>query len=461
MKRDERRSLIIGLGDLVLVPMAYAGAYFLRFGTLTQFRDKFSPVFLFMLTASYLIVFYFFDLYSVRRKIRNRILAGRIVLAVGASAVLASLVKYLFFLFPIGRGILAIANALLIIFIFVWRNAGFRLLRLMGNPSPVLLVGKGRGADEIAALLGNEAQDYIILGRLADDGPASGSKSDDSSVKVIGPPRFLGEMIKSRSVGVVVLTETEPALSLSAEALLHAHHAGVDVVDVNGMYQRLKYRIPVDYIKDESWFLQTRGFALADNHGAGRIKRIFDVGSAGLLFLISLPLWPLISLMIKLESKGPVFYKQNRIGKNETIFCLHKFRSMIEKAEDDEPVWAQKNDRRATRVGRILRKLHLDELPQLWNVLRGDMSLVGPRPERPEFVAELKKEVPFYALRHFVKPGLTGWAQINYAYAASTKDSKIKLEYDLYYISRMNLLFDLKIIILTIAAVLSGRYREG
>ncbi len=461
MKRDERRALIIGLGDLVLVPLAYAGAYYVRFGTLIQFRDKFSPVFLFMLTASYLTVFYFFDLYSVRRKIRNRTLAGRVILAVGASAVLASLVKYLFFLFPIGRGILAIANMLLVVFVFAWRKAGFRLLRLMGNPSPVLLVGQGKGVDEIAALLRDEPQDYKIFGRLAEEGTACGSKSDDSSVRVIGPPFLLGELIKSRSVKVVVLAETDSSLSLSAEALLLAHHGGVDVVDVNEMVQRLKYRIPVDYIKDEGWFLQTKGFALANDHLAGRIKHIFDVGLAGLLFLVGLPLWPLIALLIKIESKGPVFYRQNRVGKNGTVFCLHKFRSMIENAEDDEPVWAQKNDRRVTRVGRILRKLHLDELPQLWNVLRGDMSLVGPRPERPEFVAELKKMVPFYALRHFVKPGLTGWAQINYAYAASTKDSKIKLEYDLYYISRMNLLFDLKIIILTIAAVLSGRFREG
>jgi exopolysaccharide biosynthesis polyprenyl glycosylphosphotransferase len=461
MKRDDARSLIIGLGDLFLVPMAYAGAYFVRFGTLLQFRDKFSPVFLFMLTASYLTVFYFFDLYSVTRKIRNRTLAGRVILAVGASAVLSSLLKYMFFLFPIGRGVLAIANALLVVFIFAWRKVGFRLLRLMGNPSPVILVGQGKGTDEIVALLMSEPQDYKILGRLADEGTASGLKSDVSSVRVIGPPLLLGEIIKARAVKIVVLAETDASLSISTEALLQAHRGSIDVVDVNEMYQRLKYRIPVDFIIDESWFLQTKGFALANNHLAGRIKRIFDFGLAGILFLISLPLWPIISLLIKIESKGSVFYRQNRVGKNETVFRLHKFRSMIEEAEDDEPIWARENDVRVTRVGRILRKLHLDELPQLWNVLRGDMSLVGPRPERPEFVAELKKEVPFYALRHFVKPGLTGWAQINYPYAASTKDSKIKLEYDLYYISRMSLLFDVKIIILTIAAVLSGRYREG
>jgi lipopolysaccharide/colanic/teichoic acid biosynthesis glycosyltransferase len=168
----------------------------------------------------------------------------------------------------------------------------------------------------------------------------------------------------------------------------------------------------------------------------------------------------LIALLIKIESKGPVFYSQRRVGKNGTEFRLHKFRSMVKNAESAAPVWAKENDHRVTRVGRVLRALHLDELPQLWNVLRGEMSLVGPRPERPEFVSRLEREISFYALRHFVKPGLSGWAQINYPYAASTKDSKEKLEYDLYYISRMNLVFDLKILIETLSGVFPGRRRR-
>jgi exopolysaccharide biosynthesis polyprenyl glycosylphosphotransferase len=460
MERDDRRSLVIAIGDLLLVPSAYAGAFFVRFGTLAQFLGYFSPVFLLILTGAYLTVFYFFDLYSVTKKTRNRTLARRIILAVGASAVLASLLKYVLFLFPIGRGVLAIANTMLVVLIFAWRKAGFRLLRLMGNPVPVLLVGSGKDADEIISLLMDNPGKYHILGVLTDEGAASGYKESLSAARIIGTPIQLGEVLKSLAVKIVVLAESDTSLSVSTEALFQAHRSDVDVVDVIEMYRRLKFRIPVDFIKDESWFLQTKGFALANDHIAGKIKRLFDIGLAGFLLLISLPLWPLIAFLIKIESKGPIFYGQNRVGKNGTVFLLQKFRSMIDKAEDNEPVWAKENDHRVTHVGRIMRKLHLDELPQLWNVLRGEMSLVGPRPERPEFVVELKREVPYYALRHFVKPGLTGWAQINYPYAASTKDSKVKLEYDLYYVSNMNLIFDLKIIVMTMAGIISGRHQE-
>lgn len=172
-------------------------------------------------------------------------------------------------------------------------------------------------------------------------------------------------------VKIIILAETSGPSSLSAEGLLQARLGPVEVIDVPEMYQRLKFRIPIDFIKDERWFLHTKGFALVSNHMAGKIKRIFDIALGGVLFLAGLPLWPFIAPFIKVESRGPVFYGQSRIGKNGIVFHLYKFRSMIEQAESDESVWAGKTDRRVTRVGRVLRKLYLDELPQLWNVLRG------------------------------------------------------------------------------------------
>ena len=446
------------LGDAIFIPLAYAGAYFLRFGTLALFGEKLSPVFLAMTTAGYLVVFYFFDLYAVNHDARSRSLAIRIIPAVGVSAVLASLLKYVFFLLPIGRGILVIASTLLVVLVFAWHKVGALLFRIMARPSSVLFVGTGKGVDEIIGILASDPEDYQILGVLADEKALPDAPANVSAARVIGSPRQLGEFLESRAPKIIVLAETSGPSSLSAEGLLQARLGPVEVVDIPEMYQRLKSRIPVDHIKDESWFLRTKGFALANNHLVGKIKRVFDVALAGAFFLVSLPLWPFIALIIKIESRGPVFYGQDRIGRNGIVFHLYKFRSMIEGAESDEPVWAGETDPRATRVGRVLRKLHLDELPQLWNVLRGEMSLVGPRPERPEFVAALKRDIPFYALRHFVKPGLTGWAQINYPYAASTKDSKEKLEYDLYYISRMNLIFDLGIILRTVRFL--GTFRE-
>jgi exopolysaccharide biosynthesis polyprenyl glycosylphosphotransferase len=460
MERNDWRSSLIILGDVLLVPFAYVAAYFIRFGTLSRFGESFSPIFLLMMTTSYIVVFYLFDFHTAPKRTRVRTLAARIVLAIGVSAVLASLLKYVFFLIPIGRGILVIANTLLVVLAFAWQKVGARLFRVMARPSTVLFVGRGNGVDEIVEILASDPRNYQVLGVLADETSPPDAPAQVSAVKVIGFPRQLGEFLESRAAKIIILAETSGPLSLSAEALLEAHRSPVEVIDVPEMYQRLKFRIPVDYIRDESWFLRTKRFALADNHLAGKIKRVLDIALGGVFFLVSLPLWPFIALFIKVESRGPVFYGQDRIGKDGLPFHLFKFRSMIEGAESDEPVWAGKTDRRVTRVGRVLRALHLDELPQLWNVLRGEMSLVGPRPERPEFVAALKREIPFYALRHFVKPGLTGWAQINFPYAASTKDSKEKLEYDLYYISRMNPLFDLKIFGGTLFDVLSGRHRD-
>jgi lipopolysaccharide/colanic/teichoic acid biosynthesis glycosyltransferase len=211
-------------------------------------------------------------------------------------------------------------------------------------------------------------------------------------------------------------------------------------------------RIPVDLIPGEDWFWRTAGFQLSERETFVRAKRAVDFGLAVIFVAVTLPGWGLIGLLIKATSRGSVFYRQTRVGRNGKVFRLVKFRSMIERAEESEPVWAEENDKRVTRVGRLLRKLHADELPQLLNVLRGEMSLVGPRPERPEFVEMLEREIPYYGLRHLVMPGLTGWAQINHPYAASLEDSKVKLEYDLYYIAHMSLGFDLRILLRTVQA---------
>jgi lipopolysaccharide/colanic/teichoic acid biosynthesis glycosyltransferase len=206
-------------------------------------------------------------------------------------------------------------------------------------------------------------------------------------------------------------------------------------------------------ISDKAEFLESRGYRkLRAPWGAG-LKRVGDVVISAIGLAGSLLLWPFIAAAVKLNSKGPVFYVQERVGRNGRPFRLLKFRSMIDSAENGEPLWAEENDVRVTAVGKVLRRVHLDELPQLWNILRGDMSLVGPRPERPEFVAELAGRISFYELRHVVKPGLTGWAQVNYKYAASLESSRIKLGYDLFYISRWSPVLDAKILVRTVGKV--------
>lgn len=186
------------------------------------------------------------------------------------------------------------------------------------------------------------------------------------------------------------------------------------------------------------------------------VKRFFDVLASIFLILPTLPLLVATALAIKLDSPGPVFFRQDRVGRGGRVFKVWKFRSMFLNAEVNGAVWAKKSDPRVTRVGGIIRVLRIDELPQLWNIFRGEMSLIGPRPERPEFVRELSANIPYYNIRHSVLPGITGWAQVNYRYGASVEDALHKLEYDLYYIKNMSILLDLKIILRTIGVVLFG-----
>jgi exopolysaccharide biosynthesis polyprenyl glycosylphosphotransferase len=213
--------------------------------------------------------------------------------------------------------------------------------------------------------------------------------------------------------------------------------------------------LPIKLLEDE-WFLICPGFEKVGDGFYSKVKRIVDVAISTILLIITSPLFLIIPIIIKISSRGPIFYVQERSGLDEKRFKLIKFRTMVNNAEENGPQWASENDPRVTRVGKILRKLRLDELPQLINVLKGDMSLIGPRPERDNFIRELKTKIRYYSLRFYVKPGITGWAQINYRYGASLEDAIEKLAYDLYYIKNMSLLLDISIILKTIRVVLLG-----
>ena len=224
------------------------------------------------------------------------------------------------------------------------------------------------------------------------------------------------------------------------------------MVDV---YEELTGRIPVKYIGDQ-WLLFADGFYLLHKEYTQKIKRLMDLTISGIMLIMTAPLMALITLGIRLESPGPILYRQTRVGKKEQNFVILKFRTMREDAEDGGVRWASENDPRVTKLGKWLRLTHIDELPQLWNVFMGDMSLIGPRPERPEFVKLLQDEVPYYFVRHSVRPGLTGWAQVNYRYGASVEDAWHKLECDLYYVKNMSFFLDVRIFLRTIGVVLLG-----
>lgn len=239
---------------------------------------------------------------------------------------------------------------------------------------------------------------------------------------------------------------------------LKARFSGMRIIDLSLFYENTWKKIPVFHLPS-SWFFLGDGFGLVTNRLGLRFKRLNDIIISSLLILVTWPLMLLTAIFVKLESAGPAIYKQTRTGKDGKDFVIYKFRSMRQNAETGGAQWATKKDSRITRLGKFIRLTRLDELPQLWNVLKGDMSFIGPRPERPEFNSELSQKIPYYDLRHVVRPGITGWAQILYPYGASIEDSREKLQYDLFYIKNFSFFLDLQIVLKTISVVMLGKGR--
>jgi sugar transferase (PEP-CTERM system associated) len=265
----------------------------------------------------------------------------------------------------------------------------------------------------------------------------------------------IGDAVRRLDVDeVVVAVREQRGGTLPLAELLDCRVAGVRITDVSRFFERARGEVPVESLK-ASWLIYGDGFKQGVSRTA--VKRVFDVFAAAVLLLLAAPVMLIATLAIIIESGAPVIYRQERVGRGGRPFMLFKFRSMVQDAErDGRAQWATRNDARVTRVGRILRRSRIDELPQLWNVLRGEMSFVGPRPERPAFVAGLQRDIPFYGVRHCVKPGVTGWAQVRFAYGASVEDATRKLQFDLYYVKNHSLFLDLVILLETVRVVLFG-----
>lgn len=316
----------------------------------------------------------------------------------------------------------------------------------------VLIIGAGRDAEEVyRTLVNGQLRNGVPIGFFA------GANEDEWSVdsyKVL-PVGDLLETVRYHKVNeVVVALRERRGGSVSLRALLDCKMVGVKVTDLSTFFERTAGQVRVDSLR-ASWLIYGDGF----RQGWLRttIKRSFDLISSVLLLVLALPLMVLTALLILIEDGPPIFYRQERVGRGGRVFEVIKFRSMRRDAEKDgRPRWASSNDDRVTRVGRVIRKLRIDELPQLFNVLVGEMSLVGPRPERPYFVDQLTQEVPFYSVRHCVKPGVTGWAQVRYQYGASVHDSVEKLQYDLYYVKNHTLVLDILVLFETVRVVLTG-----
>lgn len=444
MKLTRRNSnILILIGDLVFIPLSFVLGHYLRFGDMKELTVKVPAVSLVLITIGYVFIFYLFNLYELKKNylsFSSLIGWGGGVLG---GAIVVSFLNYGLFLDPIGRGIFIFANISILVLAFGLRLLFHHLLKYLFKPKRVLICGMGNAGREMARVLARYPADFELLGFLTEEIPET-----ELSRPVLGPLQNLEELCLKENVELVVTALPLMQTAEMGEKLIDLRIRGVEIVDMPDLYQDLEKRIPIDYIS-RVWFLKARGLRWSESSVMIKIKRAMDVLISLLFLIITLPLSLLIALIIKMTSRGPVFYVQERVGRGNRIFRLYKFRSMIEKAEEQGAVWAEKNDTRVTPVGSVLRKLHLDEIPQVLNVLKGEMSLVGARPERPVFVEEFNEKIPFYPLRHFLPPGLTGWAQVNYPYASSFEASKDKLEYDLYYVYHMTFLLDVRILFKT------------
>ncbi len=341
----------------------------------------------------------------------------------------------------------------LLVAILVVRG-GLMLMRSAQGRSRVIIVGTGPEAISVANDLKTSSR---VRGDVLGFYPTSGTATSEGieGRLVLDAARPLNELVEQLGVdSIIVALREQRGGAMPMDQLVLCRSMGIPVMDLAGFYERTHAEVPLDSLK-ASWLVYGPGFVQGRTRRA--LKRVFDIVSSSLLLLMALPVMVIAAIAIKLDSRGPVIYRQERVGLNGRSFMCLKFRSMTTDAERDGVArWATKNDARVTRVGRIIRKTRIDELPQLFSVLKGEMSIVGPRPERPSFVKQLQSQVAFYDLRHSVKPGVTGWAQVRYCYGASVEDARRKHQFDLYYIKNNSLLLDIVILIETVSVVLFG-----
>jgi sugar transferase (PEP-CTERM system associated) len=405
-----------------------------------------------VVTALCQLCFYYNDLYDLTIVHSSRELVVRLLQAAGAAAIVLAFTCVVFPTLMLDPSTFVTALGVFVVAVLSWRLAFNHFAHDPHLEERVLIVGTGQTARLLAQQIGRQ-QDfaYRLVGFVHESEGALLVRQHD----VLGDAADIDRIVRSRHVDRIVVGLSDRRGRLPIEQLLRAKLSGVRVEDATTTYERLTGKILIDDLKP-SWLIFSDGFRAS--RGTRFLKRMLDLSLSMILAIISAPFVVLTAVAIKLDSTGPMLYSQERVGENGRVFNIYKFRSMrIDAEQAGTPVWARDKDDRATRVGRFIRVTRLDELPQLWNVMRGDMSFVGPRPERPFFVEQLAKESPFYLQRHSVKPGLTGWAQVKYRYGSTVEDAMEKLRYDLYYIKHLSIVFDLTIVLDTVKVILFGK----
>lgn len=458
------RTVLLGIADGCLVTVAFLLATVVRLGItdatvmLTYEQGVLKIV---IIAVAFMTCMYFFDLYETPVLSNPREIMTRIIQALGTVCILLAMLYYLYPGIELGRGIVVVGFILMAVLLLLSRRVFLVLNLLPKFGERTLIFGDGPLSEPLRCEFASrpELGVHVVSRALetANGGNSVACEHHLFSDQNLMPASAadLAASVQSLQVNRIVITMGDRRGKLPVEQLLSLKSSGVIVQDGTDVYEAVTGKVPIESLR-LGWLLFSPGFRVSRFLLLYKRAASIVVSITGLV--LSVPLLPVVMLIIKLTSPGPILYRQKRVGRNGAVFYCHKLRTMRADAEADlGPTWAADDDPRITPFGRFLRKSRIDEIPQLWNVFRGDMHLVGPRPERPEFVELLSLEIPHYHLRHTVRPGITGWAQIRYRYGSSVEDAKEKLRYDLFYVKNMSPGLDLLIFLETIKTILIGR----
>ncbi len=448
------KKIILVLGDIILLYLSLVITLNLRYGEFNKeiLKEHFWP-FSIVFTI-WLVVFFINGLYEIRKVKNDYKFFGQLI----NNLIINTLLAFSFFYLILGRFSSLKPQTVLIILIFVfaclwilWRKLFFYIISSAKLSNNLVIIG----ISPESLLLAEEIITKPQMGYSLKLFFNPDFSTIPEKFQIIPTKKDLvdlkNELIKHK-IDTIVLVNNPKYSPDVAKHLFESMDLNVSYFNLTDFYEKITGKILINSL-ERNWFFEN--LSKKNNQLFLVIKRFYDIFFASLFGLMSLLFLPLLALAIKLESKGQLIYKQKRVGLNGKEFYALKFRSMRQDAEKDGAQWAKEKDDRVTKIGKFIRKSRIDEIPQFWNIIKGEMSFVGPRPERPEFVEELKKEIPFFNERHLVKPGLTGWAQINFPYGASVADAKEKLQYDLFYIKNQSIALDISIILKTINTILN------
>ncbi len=400
-----------------------------------------------ILTVCTILCAYYFDLYEPQHISARWEIYFRLLLVMGCLAFALSAIVYVFPQAAIARFVFLLGLILVVAGLIAWRSAFEWISGHAVFQERVYVLGEGERASAIIETIREHREAGMVV--VGWDAPAA-----DKAQRRKTFATAVEQMASETSIDRIVVALDDRRGELPVDGLLAMRFRGVTIEEVGSVLERLTGKLQLDGLRPSD-LLFCEGFRMKPSQQF--LLRIASTLVAAVGLILFLPLFPFVVLLVRLSSPGPVLFRQERVGLNGKVFNVYKFRTMVQNAEAEGAQWAQKNDPRVTRVGQFMRKTRLDEVPQLWNVLRGDMSFVGPRPERPEFVSWLAQELPFYEVRNMIRPGLTGWAQIRYGYGATLEQSREKLAYDLYYVKHQTLGLDLLIMFETIKTILRRR----